>query len=406
MRIMVALENRFLKTTSGNIYSTTICDYKFFSRYLKAFDEVIVFARVSEVRGGDLDKLPASGPNVSFYSLPTFIGPWQFLRYYPRLASLSKDAITQADVFMLRVPSAVATLLWRCLKKRRVPYSVEVVGDSWDAFAPGTTTSIVRPFVRKIMSDILAAQCRLAATASYVTEYSLQKRYSPGCWSTHYSSIELPADAIIDEQRMKVRLERIRAKAQSGESWRIAFVGSLWHLGKAPHILMAAVAGCLKKGFKLELDIAGGGSRMAQLQKMAQDLGIADHVNFLGQVNAGKQLLDVMDRADLYVLPSRSEGLPRSVIEAMARGLPCISSTVAGNIELLNEEFLVPPGDTKALVSRIEAVISNPKRMEEMAQRNLQVAKKYCAEELNRRRTEHYKRLREITEARLSSKVM
>ena len=403
MRIMVAVENRFLKTTNGNIYSTTVCDYTFFSRYLKVFDQVIVFARVSEIPEGDLDRPPASGPNVSFYSLPTFIGPWQFLRYYPRLASLAKDALTQADVFMLRVPSAVATLLWRCLKKRGASYSVEVIGDPWDGFAPGTTRSIVRPFVRRGMTGILVEQCRLATTAAYVTEYSLQKRYPPGCWSTHYSSIELPSDAIIDEQRMKVRLERIRAKAQSGETWRVGFVGSLLHLGKAPDILVAAVAGCIEKGLKLELDIGGDGSYRPELQKMAQNLGIADHVRFFGQLNPGKQVFNLMDQVDLYVLPSRQEGLPRSVIEAMARGLPCISSTVGGNIELLDEEFLVQPDHAKTLVSKIEAVFSNPKKMEEMAQRNLEVAKRYCADELNRRRTEHYRRLREITEARLTS---
>ncbi len=401
---MVALENRFLKTTNGDIYSTTVCDYNFFSRYLKVFDEVIVFARVSEIPETNLGRSPANGPGVSFYPLPCFIGPWQFLRHYLQLSNLAKDAITQADAFMLRIPATISALLWRYFRKNGRPFGVEVVGDPWDGFAPGTTTSIVRPFVRRKMTNMLVHQCHLASTASYVTEYSLQKRYSPGCWSTHYSSVELPADAIVDEQKMQVKLEKIRAKAISGEPWRICFVGSLWHLAKSPDNLIKAVADCIKRGLKLELDIAGGGCYQPELEKLAQDLGIASDVNFFGQVDAGEKVFNRMDQGDLYVLPSRQEGLPRSVIEAMARGLPCISSTVGGNIELLDEEFLVPPDDLETLISTIEAVISNPKKMEEMAQRNLQVAKKYSAEELGRRRTEHYKKLKKITETYLSSK--
>ena len=77
MRVMIAVENRFLKTRNDDIYSTTVCDYNFWQRYLQVFDEVIVFARVAEISEDRLNKLSACGPNVSFLALPTFIGPWQ-----------------------------------------------------------------------------------------------------------------------------------------------------------------------------------------------------------------------------------------------------------------------------------------------------------------------------------------
>jgi len=48
MRVMVALENRFLKSPDGNVYSSTVCDYHFWQRYLRVFDELIVCARVKK----------------------------------------------------------------------------------------------------------------------------------------------------------------------------------------------------------------------------------------------------------------------------------------------------------------------------------------------------------------------
>lgn len=399
MRVMVALENRFLKSQNGNIYSTTVCDYNFFSRYLQVFDSVLVFARVSETREQALNRPKANGPGVSFIELPTFIGPWQFLKHYRQSTKLAKHAITQADAFILRTPGTVAALLWQCLKRKGIPYSVEVVGDPWDTFGPGGVKSILRPFVRRKMASMLVRQCRFASTAAYVTEYCLQKRYPPGCWSTHYSSIELPAAAIVDEQKMKVRLEQIRDKAKSGKPWRICFVGSLWHLAKSPDILITTVADCIKRGLKLELVVVGGGCYQPELEKMAQDLGITSHVNFLGQLDPGEKVFHQMDQADLYVLPSRQEGLPRSVIEAMARGLPCITSSVGGIPELLPDEAMVEPRDVTGLVEKIMLLIGNPEKLRQMAVRNLEKAKEYRSKELNKRRVEFYKKVAEATKA-------
>ena len=106
----------------------------------------------------------------------------------------------------------------------------------------------------------------------------------------------------------------------------------------------------------------------------------------------------MLDEADLFVLPSRSEGLPRAMIEAMARGLPCIGTRVGGVPELLLAEDLVAAGDAEALASKIIEVFHEPQRLAEMSARNLSQAQAYRDEVLRERRTQYYSRLREVTE--------
>jgi glycosyltransferase involved in cell wall biosynthesis len=106
-----------------------------------------------------------------------------------------------------------------------------------------------------------------------------------------------------------------------------------------------------------------------------------------------------LDHADLFVLPSRTEGLPRAMIEAMARALPCIGSTVGGIPELLPPEDLVPPGDAAALARKIREVVCDPDRMARMSARNLEQARQYREDALSGRRIAFYQRVREVTEA-------
>ena len=106
-----------------------------------------------------------------------------------------------------------------------------------------------------------------------------------------------------------------------------------------------------------------------------------------------------LDDADLFVLPSLGEGLPRSMIEAMARALPCIGSTAGGIPELLPQEDLVPPGDARALAQKIREVLTNPHRLTQMSARNLATSQQYCEEKLQKRCNEICRRLKSRTQA-------
>jgi sugar transferase (PEP-CTERM/EpsH1 system associated) len=100
-------------------------------------------------------------------------------------------------------------------------------------------------------------------------------------------------------------------------------------------------------GFRLE--IAGTGPCCAELVKLAAALRLDEHVRFLGEVSDVAALLG---RASLFVLPSQSEGISLTILEAMASGLPVLATAVGGNPEVVEDGrtgLLVPPRDSVAL---------------------------------------------------------
>ncbi len=107
------------------------------------------------------------------------------------------------------------------------------------------------------------------------------------------------------------------------------------------------------------LTIVGDGPSQPALQQQAESLRIADRLTFTGW-QSRPQLMEHLNRANLYVYPSRDEGMPNAMLEAMAAGLPVIATRIAGNEELVLEGEtgrLVPPEDVGALQAALAELI-------------------------------------------------
>lgn len=398
MRLIVALHHHFRKSADGKVYPYHVFDYGFWQSYLEVFDEVCVFARMGKVSGDETGTLPASasGPGVSFIELPDFQGIGGYFKAVKEIRRIACDTFNEPAAYLLRPPSFVCDILWRELIKRDYPYAVEVVGDPWDAYSPGSVSTPLRPFIRRIATNRLKKQCIKADLASYVTKFGLQKRYPAGHWSTHFSDIILRETDIAADAEITARIARYRNLLPDSRI-RLCTVGSLWHLAKAQDVLISSVSCCLNKGLNLELVIVGDGSYKEKLQKQAETLGISDRVIFAGHLSPGRDVFNELDKADIYVLPSRQEGLPRSVIEAMARGLPCITSNVSGLPELVKAKWLVVPEDIDGLANKITEMVSKPEEMVRLTQDNHEHAQEYEFGKLQVKRVVMYKKLKELT---------
>jgi len=374
------------------VYADGPAKYSAWANYLEAFDEVVVLARVSGEQRLGREEARADGPSVSFCALPDYRGPWEYLRRLPQLKARVRQAVENCDAYILRVPGLVGRLVWHELRRRGKPYALEVVGDPWDALGPGTWRSAMRPVFRSVAAQDLKEMCRGAVAVHYVTQSSLQRRYPPAkdAYAVGFSDA-LMDSAFASPAEMNARFHRIEQVAETDGArgpFRIGFVGSLAQMYKGPDVLLRAAALCRARGMNIETALAGDGRYAAAMKALAKQLGIEDRTQFLGQLPFGKAVFDFLDSVDLFVMPSYAEGLPRALLEAMARGCPCIGSHVGGIPELLDPAEMTPRGDPNALAKKIIEVAANGARLKQMAARNLEKARQFSPELLREVRRE------------------
>jgi glycosyltransferase involved in cell wall biosynthesis len=116
------------------------------------------------------------------------------------------------------------------------------------------------------------------------------------------------------------------------------------------------------------LVLAGHGPLEPQLRSMAMALDVSEHVQFAGMIHDVRSMLA---KGDVFVLPSRHEGLPNALLEAMASGLPCIATRVSGSEDVIVDGFsglLVPPEDPGALASALLALLGDRQRARAMGE--------------------------------------
>ena len=388
MNVSVAVEYRFARLPDGSVWTRNQYAWSFWRRYLDVFDGVRCLARVRDVRTLEGDWHRTDGRGVSVEAVPHYIGPWEYLRQMRHLKTVVRRAVVPGDAFLLRVPSNVGTLAWRRLRDMGYPYGVEVLGDPYDVFAPGAVRHPLRRFLRWYTTRQLREQCAAACAASYVTNHALQARYPAAVPGIAASCIELSDELFAAAPRRWSPAPPPR---------RLIFVGSLEQYYKGPDLLIRAIAEAASRGIDISLTIVGDGRLRPALEALSAEVGCRSRVHFVGQV-PNDRVFSELDASDLFVLPSRTEGLPRAMIEAMARGLPCVGSDAGGIPELLPREAIVPRGDLPALVDRLCDLIATPERLHVMSARNLETARSFRAEALRQRRVQFYRRLREATE--------
>ena len=392
MDLVVVTERRFVRDRNGRACCTDGSRaYSFWSRYRVAFDRVLVMARVAD-GASDEAQAKVEGEGVCLVPVADFRGLSGMVLGRRTIRDAISHVERHSPAFLLRVPGALGQVVYESLVGRAIPFGLEVVGDPGEVFASGTFRHPLRPLLRRLSVQCQRSQCRRALAVSYVTEDRLQRTYPPGEGAFHefYSSVYLPENAFAS----------CRANFDfRGRPTRIVTVGTMQQPYKGFHVLVDAIADVKRSGHDVALTIVGDGQHRWELETQAKKLGLSERVTFLGHLPAGDAVRDALDQADLFVLPSLTEGLPRAMIEAMARGLPCLGSNVGGIPELLKTNCLFPPDDARALAGAIRQLIRDPQRMSQESTSNLTKAKQYRDSEISVRRDRFYRELARRSQA-------
>ncbi|MEZ4403761.1 MAG: glycosyltransferase [Kofleriaceae bacterium] len=362
MKVVVSSEFHYRSTPRGVMIDGK-CDYQYWARLRDVFEEVLVFSRLAP---GALTATmrPVEGPGVRLVAAPDFVTTGA-LGAFPGLAVAAARAARAGDVFLLHAPGVMASALRPAVALARKPYAVEVVGDPVASLdGAGRILTALRGLAGRELRAMVAGAC----TTRYVTTAQLQRRYPPRPGTPTYAV----SDAFIPD----ALLAEPGAPVDDAPTLALGFVGSLFRPYKGLDVLLDALALTARPH---TLEVVGDGQLRAGLEARATALGLTSRVRFRGALPPGAPVYEFLRTRTAFVQPSRTEGLPRSLLEAMAVGLPCLATAVGGVPELLEPPELVAVEDAKGLAAAIDALAADPARRRRLAAANRTRVASYAA---------------------------
>lgn len=154
---------------------------------------------------------------------------------------------------------------------------------------------------------------------------------------------------------------RYATVTHAGAGTRLLYVGRL-SAAKGLPVLFESLADLCRRHDGIVLTLVGDGELRSELTALAEAAGLAANVSFVG-FEAEAEVRARLAETDVFVLPSFAEGVPVSLMEAMASGVPVVTTAIAGVGELVEDGvsgFLVPPGDAASLTERLERLVADP----------------------------------------------
>jgi glycosyltransferase involved in cell wall biosynthesis len=386
MKALVVFDGRFY-TNSNQPCSYHLTYELFTKRYLSEFDSVTIVGRLFEKE--DLGAKPVVGHNALFCGIPGYVGPKEFFKTLPKTIKMLWNLDLKDTAVFLRTPGTIPFIFSLILLMKRKAFAVEVVADPFDQLSKGSVEHPTRRFFQRFYTSFLKWQCRKAIAASYVTRYSLQKRYPPKSKiNTHYTSLNLGDEWFVPEPRKII---------ETPSTIKLLNIGMMSQLYKAQDVILEAVKILSERGQECHITFVGDGEYKQKLQDLALKLNIAGKTTFTGKIADRSLIKSTFDHADIFVLPSRQEGLPRAMIEAMSRALPCIGTRVGGIGELIDDECLIDVNSPVALADKIIALTHAPEKLSEQSIKNLKTSKEYKSSVVQTRREKFYRGVKELS---------
>jgi len=361
----------------GNAYPQNFTE-EIISRYHVIADEVTMLMRTNII-----DPKKTKNPRLNMAGLnivrsPNLASLKGILRNQVEAKRILKRELTKCDFLIARLPSFIGNMAIDMALKMDIPYLIELVACPWDAF---WNYSLKGRFIAPLMYYATKTRVRNADYVIYVTNEFLQKRYPTNGKTTNCSNVSLKK---LDYKVLEKRINKI--KSMNDESTIIIGTTAAVDVRYKGQQYIIKALGELKKAGRnnYEYQLVGGGDQ-AYLQSIADKYNVSDQLKFLGSM-PHNEVFDWLDTIDLYAQPSRQEGLPRALIEAMSRGVPAFGADTAGIPELLEKSYIF--SNTRKNINEICNILKmfELNTMSSQAKRNYKESKKYNKKLIEERR--------------------
>ncbi len=311
-----------------------------------------------------------------FIEIPNF----KSIRGYQKKTEATKiihQAVEEHDVIIVRMPSAAGMIAYNYAKNINKPLLVEFVACVFDALWNYDWRG------RLLAHFKLRQYQRLMLHANhtiYVTNHFLQSRYPTNGKSIGCSDVEI---APFNEEVINRRLEKIKKNETPLTLCTVAAI-DVPYKGQAD--VIKAISLLKKEGLLYRYKIIGQGNP-DRLTKIIEKWNVSDLVEVVGPLPHNK-IFDYLEEIDIYIQPSKQEGLPRAVIEAMSLACPCLGARTAGIPELIPAETIFVPGSVEQIMEKLKRVDTN--WLVRNAKMNFESSKNYQSDILETKRIDFY----------------
>jgi glycosyltransferase involved in cell wall biosynthesis len=349
-----------------------------FSKY---FSHVILMAHVEE-------KKPPNGyylvdvANLEIVSLPVVHGEFQVPFKLNKYFKVAKQHIHRMDIVQARMPDYSGIVGAYLARKNNIPLFNLIIADwyregvnmDWKKKAGlGLFLKIyyyVYDYLERKMcrNQIVLAQgdscydkhsknakeCHLVLSSAHQLEDVIKKVY-PKFELLPYTIINVGRLNGVKNQQLIIRAIELLNRKESNILWKFIHVGD--------------------------------GPKSTELKKLVKELGLEKQVYFKGRVVHGKPLWNLYDEADVFVLSSLSEGTPKVILEAMARGIAVIAPDIPGVMTSIKDKengYIYPTGDLESLVDCLQTIAENPKKALLFGEKGLKIARQNTLEYRNK----------------------
>lgn len=371
----------------NGVYCNTTVTNEMLERFFVVVDKIYLLMRTDHIEQTyeemHLIKLEL-GDKIEVIEMPNPNTPRNFL-CNGKAKSIIKKYVKLADMVFLRIPSIYSNMAAEECRKINKPYLVEVGGCAWDSYF---NHSIIGKFIAPVLYFAQKKTVKNAHYATYVTKEWLQNRYPTRGEQIVASNVYLNH---FDDDNIERKI--LRYKNDTPKRYRLGTIASVDVRYKGQEYIIRAIAKLKEQDIHLDYDLVGAGNPN-RLRKLAENLGVQKQVHFKG-VKKHEDIWEWLDTIDIYAQPSKQEGLPRAVIEAMNRGCMAIGSNVAGLPELLEDDMIFNATDVSHISEIIKKII-NEENHEQRIRRNYGVSMAFKIELLEERRRQifcNYKRV-------------
>ena len=316
---IINVETHFLNI-DGHIYAESLMDSLFWSKYLSAFNKLYVIARIKQYDNENLSEWVLSDcEDVVFLPLPDYRGPKEYLKYYfaiKRAIKKYSSELSGKAVAIMRSPSPIGYMFLKQWTNKTNPYGMEICANYSDDFY--YHIDVIHSILYGVLNIQTKYYAKKATGVSYVTKKVLQNEYPTDGITASYSSIDIPECLYYKREPLKKRKEM----------YTLIHVSTLAIDIKGNEEFLGVLLNLRNSGYNATGVVVGGGRLKEYYIKRAADLGLGEFIRFTGHISHKEDLMNELKCADIMLFPTLSEGLPRTVIEAMANSLPCVSSGI------------------------------------------------------------------------------